>query len=289
MEPLPSHSGLPGSLRAHQREYALRTSTGLRLTARLSQIWSRRDVLWMFVVRGLKVKYADSVLGYAWSLIEPALFIGVYFVVFGRIFHTKIEHYPLFIASTILPWLWFNGTTQQALGALRSNARLITSIALPREIYPLSVVGEKFVEFLLSLPVIVGVAALYRIAPTKYVWAFPLAVFMELVLVTGVALFMASMNTILRDIQRGIGVVLRMLFYLCPVLYPVTKISNENLRHLYELNPLVGIFELDRAVWFAKDFGEWRAVYISAIGCTLMLIIGWWTFIRLERPVLKEL
>jgi len=287
VEPLPT-SGPSGVFR-HQSDYAFRTATGVPFGIRLAHLWNRRDVIRMFVGRGLKVKYASSVLGYAWSLIEPALFIGVYFIVFGKIFHSKIPDYPLFLATTILPWLWFNSTTTQSLGALRSNARLITSIALPREVYPLSVVGEKFIEFLLSLPVIVVVAAIYGVAPTKYIWALPLAILMQLVLVVGVSLFISSLNTILRDVQRGIGVVLRMLFYLCPVLYPVTRIKNVSLRHLYELNPLVGIFELDRAAWFAKDFSEWRAVYISAIGCVLMLVIGWWTFIRLERPVLKEL
>jgi ABC-2 type transport system permease protein len=287
VEPLPS-SGPSGVFR-HQSDYAFRTATGVPFGIRLAHLWGRRDVLRMFVARGLKVKYASSVLGYAWSLIEPALFIAVYFIVFGKIFHSKIHHYPLFLATTILPWLWFNSTTQQSLGALRTNARLITSIALPREIYPLSVVGEKFIEFLLSLPVIAAVAAMYQQAPTKYFWALPLAIILQLILCTGVALFMASMNTILRDIQRGIGVVLRMLFYLCPVLYPLTRIKSPALRHIYELNPLVGIFELDRAAWFANDFSEWRAVYISAIGCFIVLAIGWFTFIRLERPVLKEL
>jgi ABC-2 type transport system permease protein len=288
VEPLPSHSGLPGSLSAHQREYAMRTATGLRLSARLSQLWSRRDVLYMFVSRGLKVKYASSVLGYAWSLIEPALFIGIYFVVFGRIFTTKIPHYPLFIASTILPWLWFNSTVLQSLGALRSNARLITSIALPREIYPLTVVGEKFIEFLLSLPVLIAVAAFFEVRPSRYLFAFPLAVLLELMLVTGVALFIAALNTILRDVQRGIGVMLRLLFYLTPVLYAVSKIHG-TLKHFYELNPLVGIFELFRAPWFPKDFGDWRAVYISIVGSVLTLVFGWLVFIRLERSVLKEL
>ena len=109
------------------------------------------------------------------------------------------------------------------------------------------------------MPFIV-VAALYGIAPSRYLWAFPLAVGLQLILVTGVALFISSLNTILRDIQRGIGVILRMLFYLCPVLYPVTRITNVSLRHLYELNPLVGIFELYRAAWFPQYFADWRAV-----------------------------
>ena len=286
MEPLP-HSGPSGMFR-HQSDYAFRTATGVPFAIRLAHLWSRRDVVRLFVARGLKVKYASSVLGYAWSLIEPALFIGVYFIVFGKIFHARYPDYPLFLSTTILAWLWFNSSTTQALGALRANARLITSIALPREVYPLAVVGEKFVEYLLSLPVVLVVALLYRDAPSRYAWAFPLAVFLELLLITGVALFIASMNTILRDIQRGIGVVLRMLFYLCPVLYNAKKVPG-GLRHVYELNPLVGIFELDRAAFFPQYFGEWRAVWVSAIGCTLMFAIGWFTFIRLERPVLKEL
>jgi len=288
VEPLPSHGPVSGLRRSHQRDYAFRTATGVPFGIRLSHLWNRRDVVGMFVVRGLKVKYASSVLGYAWSLIEPALFIGVYFIVFGKIFHAKYPHYPLFLATTILAWLWFNSTTTQALGALRTNARLITSIALPREVYPLAVVGEKFVEYLLSLPVLAFVALLYRDPPSRYLWAFPLAVFLELVLITGVALFIASMNTILRDIQRGIGVVLRMLFYLCPVLYNAHKVGG-SLRHFYELNPLVGIFELDRAAFYPQYFGEWRAVWVSAIGCTVMFVIGWFTFIRVERSVLKEL
>jgi ABC-2 type transport system permease protein len=288
VEPAPSPAPASGSLRAHQRQHTVRTSTGLRVGQRISMLWSRRDVVRMFVVRGLKVKYADSVLGYAWSLIEPGLYIGVYFIVFGRIFHSRIEHYPLFLATTILPWLWFNSTTNQSLGALRSNRRLISSIALPREVYPLSIVGQKFIEFLLSLPVVVFVAILYTTAPSRYLWAYPLALLLQLVLVTGVSLLVSSLNTILRDIQRGIGVVLRLLFYLSPVLYPVSRIHG-HLRNLYEINPLVGIFELYRAAWFPEYFGDWRAVYVSIVGCFLMLAIGWFTFIRLERPVLKEL
>lgn len=288
MEPLPTPAPSSG-VRARRRVSTVRTATGLRLSQRLASIWSRRDVVWMFVVRGLKVKYASSALGYAWSLIEPGLYIGVYFIVFGHIFPNRLPDYPLFLATTIIPWLWFSGSVNQSLGALRSNARLITSIALPRELYPLSVVGEKFIEFLLSLPVIWFVALLYSKAPSRYLWAFPLAVLLELVLITGVALLLASINTLLRDVQRGIGVVLRMLFYLCPVLYPVSKIHNESLRRIYELNPLVGIFELDRAAWFPKYFGDWRAVYISIIGSAVALAVGWFTFIRLERPVLKEL
>jgi ABC-2 type transport system permease protein len=289
VQPLPSPAPPPGNYGRHSLEYSFRTSTGTPLRLRLTQLWQRRDVLRMFVTRGLKVKYASSVLGYAWSLIEPALFIFIYYLVFGRIFHTHYRDYPLFIATTMLPWLWFSQTVQASTGALRSNGRLITSIAIPREIYPLANVGEKFVEFLLSIPVVIVVALLYRAKPTHFLALYPVAVLMELVLATGVAFLIAALNTILRDIQRGIGVILRMIFYLSPVLYPVRQIGNGITRTIFECNPLVGPFEIFRAVFYPEYFKYWNSVVISAIGSVLFLLVGFFAFVQLERTVLKEL
>lgn len=267
----------------------------MRLDLRIAEIWDRRDVLKMFVSRGLKVKYASSVLGYAWSLIEPTMFILIYFILVAKILGTRRPEYPLFIGSTMLPWLWFSGTINQSLGSLRSNGRLITSIALPREIYPLSAVGEKFVEYLASLPVVIVTALLYKHAPNRYLALFPLAVVMELLLITGGAMFISAMNTVLRDVQRMIGIILRILFYMTPVLYSIKNIHSRPLRILYECNPLVGIFEMHRAAWFlSKDkaghsYFEWTPVYFSLVGCIVVFLVGYWTFMRLERPVLKEL
>jgi ABC-2 type transport system permease protein len=243
----------------------------------------------MFVTRQLKVKYASSVLGYAWSLIEPAIFIFIYWLVFGRIFHTSYKDYPLFISTTILPWLWFSQTIQASTSALRANGKLITSIAIPREIYPLANVGEKFVEFLLSIPVVIVVALLYRREPGKYIVYYPLAVVMELILIIGVAFLIAAVNTILRDVQRGIGVVLRMIFYLSPVLYAMNKVGHGSLSVLEKFNPLAGPFELYRASFYPQYFKSWTYVETSAIGCLVFLALGLWSFIRLERTVLKEL
>lgn len=291
MSDIPAGGGTHDLWGRHRRQRAVRTASGMRLDLRVAEIWERRDVLKMFISRGLKVKYASSVLGYAWSLIEPAMFIGIYFVLVSRILSVKRPEYALFIGCTMLPWLWFAGTVNQSLGSLRSNGRLITSIALPREIYPLSAVGEKFVEYLASLPVIAVTALLYKHAPNGYLAFFPLAVAMELLFITGVALFISAMNTVLRDVQRMIGIVLRALFYMTPVLYSVKNIHTRWIRIVYECNPLVGIFELHRAAWFVdkKTGFEWTPVYLSVIGCIVVFLLGYWTFMRLERPVLKEL
>jgi ABC-2 type transport system permease protein len=260
---------------------------GQPIADRIYDIWDRRDVLRMLVERGLRQKYASSVLGYAWSLLEPALLIATYFILL-KIFHRNTPMYPLFVGSAILPWQWFASTVNSSTGTLRQNSRLITSIALPREIYPLAGVAVKTVEFVLSLPVLLLVAWIYRVRPSAYVFAWPLAFILELMICVGLALLVSSLNTVLRDVEQGIGIVIRMLFFLSPALYPLIGLS-PSLRQIESYNPMVGILELNRAVWLPAYWTGWRPVEFSAIGAVVFLVVGFSAFARLERAVLKEL
>jgi ABC-2 type transport system permease protein len=283
-----SPSGLAGlRFRRLHEGTRVRSAAGIPLEERLLDIWERRDVLRMLTERGLRQKYAGSVLGYAWSLIEPALFITTYFLLL-KIFNRSYPMYPLFVGSTILPWQWFSQTVNSSTSSLRSNSRLITSIALPREIYPLADVAEKTIEFILSLPVLLVVAWAYGARPSSYLIAWPLVLVLELMICTGMALLVSSLNTVLRDIQRGIGIFIRMLFYLVPALYPLSRLT-PRFRFYDSYNPLVGILEVNRAVWFPGYWTGWRPVYFSVIGAFVILIVGFSVFVRVERSVLKEL
>jgi ABC-type polysaccharide/polyol phosphate export permease len=265
----------------------VRSAAGIPVLERLVDIWERRDVLRMLTERGLRQKYAGSALGYAWSLLEPALLIATYFLLL-KIFHKSYPMYPLFIASTILPWQWFASTVNSATSTLRQNSRLITSIALPREIYPLADVAEKMIEFLLSLPVLLVVAWFYGVRPSGFVFALPLVLVLELMICTGMALLVSSLNALLRDVQRGIGIFIRMMFYLVPALYPLQRLTG-SMRRWDSYNPLVGILEVNRAVWLPGYWTSWRPVYFSAIGAVVILFVGFSVFSRVERLVLKEL
>jgi ABC-2 type transport system permease protein len=265
----------------------VRRATGIPIADRLYDVWLRRDVLRMLVERGLKSKYASSVLGYAWSLIEPAMFILTYFLLL-KIFHRSYPMYPLFVGSTVLAWQWFNGTVTSSLSSLRSNARLITSVNLPREIYPLADAAQKAVEYFLSLPILLVVALLYRATPSYYTILLPLALLLQIMICVGMALLVSALNTVLRDVQRGIGIVLRMMFYLIPVLYPLQRLPPKY-QALEALNPLTGILEMQRAVWFPGYWTGWQPVINSIIGACIVLVGGFSVFARTERTVLKEL
>ncbi|MBV9869992.1 MAG: ABC transporter permease [Frankiaceae bacterium] len=273
-------------LRLHEGT-KVHSAVGQPIAVRLLEIWDRRDVLRMLTERGLRHKYGSSVLGYGWSLLEPMIYILTYFLLL-KIFHRSYPMYPLFIGSAILPWQWFSQTVNSSTSTLRKNSRLITSIALPREIYPLADVAMKSVEFFASLPIIIGVAWVYGAKPSGYLAVWPLAVLLELMIVTGLALLVSSLNTVLRDIEQGIGLVTRMLFYLTPCLYPLLKLT-PGARALESYNPMVGIIELNRAVWFPAYWTGWTPLIYSAIGAIVILCLGFSVFARVERAVLKEL
>jgi len=249
----------------------------------------------------LAVKYEGSTLGYLWSILEPLLLTGAYFVVFRVVGlrTARVEPFELFLLSGILPWQWVTGSVNGSLRALRGNRGLITKVDLPREIFPLSVVAAKSVEFLLSLIVLIAAASIRLQAPSWYALAFPLAFLMQLSLLVGLAFFLSAANTLLRDIERVIKPLLRIVFYLSGILYPILLIHDKITERfsdpehflwlLYRFNPVIGILELYRAVWFPQNFQGWTTVGFSAVGCLLFVLLGWRTFYRLEGQILKEL
>lgn len=271
-------------------EQESRRPTGGSPAARVAQIYRRRDMLRTLVARDLKKKYSTSYLGYVWTLLEPTLLIAVYWAIFAHVVRLGVHHYVLFLAVGVLPFNWFRTCVNGGTDALTGNSKLISSINLPREIYPLSLVIVKTIEFLLTIPIILVVAALYGKAPSvSHVWLFFVALFIEFMLNLGLVLLFSAWTTLFNDLERALTSFLRLWFYLSPVLYPTGRVPGVG-RQLYELNPLVGIIELQRAVWFPHTTTlSWHVLLVSCVGAAIAFIGGWAAFIKLEPAVLKEL
>jgi ABC-2 type transport system permease protein len=267
------------------------------MTARLGALYSRRGVLTQLVGRDIRVKYGSSVLGYFWSLLEPLMLTAVYYLVFTYLLDRArfgIEAYALFLILGVLPWLWVSSTISASMRALKNQSRLISKVRIPREIFPLGVVGAKTFEFVMSWFVIIFVAGVARQAPTINILYFPLAFLLEIVLLTGLAFFLSAVNVLLRDVERLTRIILRVGFYMSAVVFPVSRITGEDrlpewAKILFQCNPLVGIFSLYRSAFYPSEFPSTVALTASTVGAIGMLIIGYWTFIKLEPAVLKEL
>ena len=259
------------------------------VVARPRALWHRRRAVQLLVARDLKVRYASSALGYLWSVLEPLLLAGIYWFVFTQVFTRTVgaEPYMVFLLAGLLPWTWFNGAVTDAARALHTEAKLVRSTNVPREVWVVRVVLSKGVEFLLSLPVLFLFALVYR-APVDWhlVLLFP-AVLLMAVLVLGVGLLLAPLVVLVRDLERVVRITLRLGFYASPVIFAVQDVP-EPWDAAFALNPLAGIFELCRAGFFPGAV-HWGHVGLSVVVSFGLLLLGWSVFARLERTVLKEI
>src|SRR3954468_21542427 len=155
------------------------------MRGRLGAVVERRPIIRLLIARDIKLKYEQSALGYFWSILEPLLLAGVYWFVFSRIGRLQIPDYPLFIISAIMPWLWVSHVISESTRALTSDAKLVKTTALPREIWAIRVVGARFIDFLFAMPVIVAFAFAFQHPPTIYILAMPLAILIQGALLLG--------------------------------------------------------------------------------------------------------
>ena len=266
----------------------------MRLAARVRALVAHRRILWLLIRRDLKVRYAGSVLGYVWTVLDPLMMILVYWFIFTIVFPRRgnaEDPFILFLAFGQLAWQWFNGTVNESTRALTSETRLVRSTRLPREIWVLKVVGSKGLEYVFSLPVVLAIMVLYRKVPSwEHVLLFPVAMVLQAVLLTGIALTLAAATVLVRDLARVVRIVLRIAFYATPILYSASRLdSRPELQKLILLNPFAGIVDLYRSVAFPDQMAGTWAVVSSVVLSFAFLLLGAWVFARLEGSVLKEL
>lgn len=264
-------------------------------------VWRSGNVLRYLVRRDLALKYQQSVMGYLWSLIEPIGIGIIYYFVFilvigrgGQLAEIMDEQqYILYLMAGIFSYMWTNGVIGQATKALSGQKELITTMNVPREVFPVAKVFARSAEFLVGLPILAGIAVLVGVEFTWWLLVLPLAMALQTAFLIGIALLLSSANVMMRDIERFMSMIGRIVFYSSPILYPLQAVYDSSLpgwlKLIYLANPLVGIVEIHHAAWFPQLFPSAVLLITCAVGCLATLVIGWLVFRRLEGAVLKEL
>ena len=265
-------------------------------------VWQARHVLRYLVRRDLAVKYQQSVMGYLWSLIEPIGIGLIYYFVFivvigrgGRLSGTIPEsQYILYLMAGIFSFMWTSGVLSQATSALTGQKNLITTMNVPREVFPVGRVFARSAELLAGVPILVVIALLVGAGIKWSLLLLPVAMLVQGTFLIGVALFLSSINVMLRDVERFMRMIQRLIFYSSPILYPLVLVQETDAlpgwaKLLYLANPLVGIVELHHAVWFPGLFPSPGLLVSCLVGVLVTLGAGWLVFRRLESAVLKEL
>ncbi|MDG1462868.1 MAG: ABC transporter permease [Gammaproteobacteria bacterium] len=248
-----------------------------------------RDLLYLMVWRTVKVAYAQSVGGLAWALIQPAIQILVFTLIFGNLVNVGSDGLPYLLFSTvaIVPWSYMSSTMMGSSGSLVANAGMLGKIYIPRIIYPMLPVLSGLITFGISLILVIAALLYYQVVPTKSLLLLPLLFLMMMMVPLAFGLWLSSLAIRYRDVGIAMGYFMRMLIYTAPILYPSTKVPDD-MRWWYVLNPVVGVIEGFRSALLGASpdmFIRWDSLISGFVVLVVMLISGSFYFRRMERIV----
>jgi lipopolysaccharide transport system permease protein len=282
----------------------LRPSRTVRFRRHVRELFSSRELLFNLTLRELRSRYKRSVLGWSWSLINPLSNVVIYSIVFAVILKVKpplgvpsgLKSFPLFLLCGLIPWLFFSNGLMLTTESLLSNGNLIKKVYFPRELLVAAGVGSLVITNLIEMAVLCSVLLLFG---NMVIWWIPILlvlIFLESVMILGIGLMLSALNVFFRDFRYLITIMLNFLFYLIPIVYPVSYVPihanilgrNVQVRRIYELNPLTRLVGAYRNVLYDNRFptlGSWEIIILTAVFC---LVVGWSIFGRLQRRVAEE-
>ena len=260
----------------------------------LKSLIEYKELLINFAVKELKIKYKNSILGFFWSLLNPILSMLVFTVVFSIFFKSNIPNFPIFILAGLLPWNFFNATVVGSAVSIISNAGLIKKVYFPRELLPVSIALANMFNFFLELLVfllflvITGIFAPQYFAVFKYMPYLLILLPILFLFSVGFGLLIAALNVYFRDIQHIIGILLMVLFYASPIIYPMEYVPAKY-APAYMLNPLVSIvLSFKNALYWMKA-PQLNWIAYSSVAAILTFAFGYIIFLRLAPDFAEEL
>jgi len=248
-----------------------------------------RELLSELTMREIKQRYKQSVLGYAWVILNPFFQMLVMAFVFS--FIMRIPNlgvpYPIFLYAGLLPWTLFANSLGSASNALVGNAGLITKIYFPREIFVISTIIAKIVDFLLALSIFVAFMFYYHLSVNwNILWVIPIFAIQQL-FTYGISLFLAAANLFYRDIQYLLGLVILIWMYLTPVIYP-TELFPDKYRWIFQLNPMAVIINAYRQVVLGGGMPNIQSLGIALI-LSLIILVGSYKFFKKLEGIFADI
>lgn len=249
----------------------------------LSPFLSYKYLLNQLVKREIKARYKQSILGYAWILINPLLQLLVYSFVFSIIFRFPTNNipYPIFLLVGLLPWIYFQTSISTSTLILVDNADLLRKVYFPREVFIYGVIMSKAVDLLFASLVLIIFMLFFRISLSiNILWIFPIFI-VQVVLITGISLIISTLNLFYRDIQYLTNLILLMWMYLTPIVYSLSLVPEKYL-WIYRLNPMVGIIKNYRSAVFNSPF-DIPSIIFSIFISLIVFVFGFWLFKKSEK------
>lgn len=247
------------------------------------EIWRYRDLFRFLVWRDIKVLYAQTVLGFAWAILNPAIQILVFSVIFGKVANINTGGVPYLLFSTvaIIPWTYMSDAMTAASQSLVQGKAMLGKIYFPRVLFPMTPILAKLVDFSISLVILIPVLIYYQVTPTWNLLLLPVFVLTMMLVPTGIGMWLAALAIRYRDVRFAMTYIIKLLIYSAPILYTASSITPD-VRFWYSLNPIVAVIEGFR-VCLLGGVIEWQFIAPGLVTSLLIFLSGALYFRRMER------
>ena len=268
----------------HLRETRFIRPPGRLPTLDLREIYRSRELISVFVRRGIAVRYGQMALGVAWSFFEPLGLLALTSVVFGIMIRVPTGEYPypVFVFAALIPWLYFNRATNGAAGSLQEHIGIISKVYFPRVLLPIAAVIREFLDSAVLFLLLLALAWLYGYPPNWRAVLMPLLLVYLSVPALGVGLSVGAISIKFRDFKPLLALVLQAGFYVTPIFYPAELVPAA-IRPLYELNPMYWGVEIARWITLSRPLAITPSFYGSVAVSGAALALGYFVFAYYER------
>ncbi len=247
-----------------------------------------RDLIRELVLRDIRVRYKRSVLGFAWTLANPLLYLVVFYFVFNMALEINIPRFGVFAFTGIIVWNWFQSSLAQSGAAIVGNRELVRSPGFPPDILPVITVTSNLVNLVVAIAVLIGYQLIAGDGINGQIVYLPLLLGLQFILILSLAYVVAGLNVVFRDLGHLVVVLLQLMFFMTPIFYDASMIPDEY-QALYRLNPMVHFVESYRSVLLGQSGIDWWAIGTIGIISLVLLLFGRALFIRHSYRFAEEI
>ncbi len=253
----------------------------------LGELWRYRELGYYLVLREMKLRYKQTILGVGWSLFQPIATALVYIIFIGWMGKTSegVPNYVLHVLLGVLPWTYFASAINNAGNSLIANERLVTKVYFPRLLLPLANVGSATVDFGISLGLVALVMAYYGVAPAWTIIFAPLVILLLAMLAVGLGVLLSALIVAQRDFRYLLNFGVQLWMFATPCIYLGRHAIGPRAEQVLALNPMYGIILSFRnlVLGYPMDAHSWQALGLSAFITVTLLMAGLVYFRRVER------
>lgn len=254
------------------------------MSSYLAAFTGSRDLLLTWTMRDFRVRYSQSLLGAAWSILQPLSLMIVFTVVFSTLMQVPTSGipYPVFVYTALLPWTFFANSLTLSIPSLVTNMALVSKIYFPREILPLSAILVGLVDFAIASSIYVALLLYYDVSVGVMALLVPVVLLVQVLFTFAIALGASAVNVFYRDIRFVIPLVIQIWLYLTPVIYPVDMVP-ERYQPIYFLNPMAVFVDTYRRLLLFDQMPQWQYLGFAVALSSILMCISFRYFRSAER------